>query len=77
MANLTISIGDDALKKARLRAVAEGTSVNAILKDYLESYAGLKSAQNQSLVQIVNLSRQCQSRRGSIRWNRDELHERH
>ena len=32
MANLTISIGDDALKKARLRAVAEGTSVNAVLR---------------------------------------------
>ena len=37
MANLTIAIEDDILKKARLKAVEDGTSVNAVLREFLAS----------------------------------------
>ena len=40
MANLTITIDPALLREARVRAVREGTSVNAILRDYLQVYAG-------------------------------------
>ena len=39
MANLTISIDDDLLRRARVRAAELGTSVNAVLRDYLLSWA--------------------------------------
>lgn len=39
MANLTITIDPALLRLARVRAVREGTSVNAILRDYLQGYA--------------------------------------
>ena len=39
VANLTLSIDDELLKRARVRAVQEGTSVNAVVRDYLERYA--------------------------------------
>ncbi len=42
MTNLTITVDEQTLKKARIRALEEGTSVNAILRDYLETYAGVR-----------------------------------
>jgi plasmid stability protein len=41
MANLTVSIDDELLRKARIRALEHHTSVNAIVRDYLAAYAGL------------------------------------
>lgn len=39
MANLTLSIDDDLLRAARVRAVQEGTSVNEICRQAIERYA--------------------------------------
>lgn len=39
MANLTLTIDDELLQKARQRAVAEKTTVNALVRDYLTRYA--------------------------------------
>ena len=38
--NLTITVDDDVLRRARIRALEQGTSVNAVLREFLESYAG-------------------------------------
>ena len=42
MANLTITVDGETVKRARMRALEEGTSVNALLRDYLEDYAGVR-----------------------------------
>lgn len=39
MANLTLSVDDDLLQAARVRAVSEGTSVNEICRKAIEAYA--------------------------------------
>jgi len=39
MANLTLSIEDQLLKRARMRALEEGTSVNAVVREHLARYA--------------------------------------
>lgn len=39
MANLTLSIDDDVLRLARIRALEQNTSVNALVRDYLEDLA--------------------------------------
>jgi plasmid stability protein len=76
MANLTITVDEEALKKARIRALEEGTSVNAVLRDFLNSYVGAHRARRNAIREIVNLSLLAQSRRGGQTWSRDELHER-
>jgi hypothetical protein len=38
MSNLTITVDEATLKKARLRALTEGISVNEVLRKFLESY---------------------------------------
>ena len=39
VANLTLAIDDDLLKRARIRAVQEGTSVNSVVRAHLAAYA--------------------------------------
>ena len=38
MANLTITVDDEVLRRARIRAVELGTSVNAVLREYMEQW---------------------------------------
>jgi plasmid stability protein len=76
MANLTITIDDEILRRARVRATEQDTSVNSILRDYLEAFAATGTTWNQATDAILRLSAQAQSGRGDRRWARDELHER-
>lgn len=75
MANLTITLSDDLLKKARIRALEQGTSVNALIREFLEDYAGVESARQQAVSDLLRLARESRARRGGRRWTRDELHE--
>ena len=77
MGNLTITVDEESLKKARIRALQEGTSVNALLREFLDSYAGVRREQQEAVGRIAALSRNSKSRRGGRTWNRDDLHERH
>ncbi len=76
MANLTVTIEDEVLRKARIRALEQGTSVNALLRDYLRAYASeeAKSAM-QDLVALARKARSA-SGKGGRTWTRDDLHER-
>ena len=73
MANLTITVDDESLKKARFRALEERTSVSALLRDFLESYAGVSRSRQEAIREIVALSRRARSRRGEVRRSRDDL----
>lgn len=76
MGNLTITVDDESLKKARIRALQEGTSVNALLREFLDSYSGVSREQREAASRIAGLSRASKSRRGGLNWTRDDLHER-
>lgn len=77
VANLTITIDDNLLKQARLRALEQGTSVNAVLRKYLESYAGADRAE-QAVASLLALAQSSSSGSGERgrRWTRADLHER-
>jgi plasmid stability protein len=77
MANLTITVDDGTLKRARMRALEEDTSVNAVLREYLEEYAGRKQEQLEAAHRILASSRDSSSNSGpgGRRWTRDELYE--
>ena len=76
MANLTITVDGQVLKKARLRALEQGTSVNTLLREYLSHYAGAASTHAEAVEGLIQLSRTARAGRGRRRWTRDELHER-
>ena len=74
--NLTITVEEHVLERARVRALEENTSVNAILREYLEAYAGVSRRRRDALEILLHLSRTTESGRGTARRSRDELHER-
>lgn len=76
MANLTITIEDSVLRKARMLALERGTSVNAVIREYLEAYTGARSEQAALISEIIALSKKSCSRRGSRKWTRGELYDR-
>ena len=77
MANLTITVDKELLKRARIKAIEEGTSVNAVLRDYLERYVdtGATEAALSAFAELANLSTASSGPQGRI-WSRDELHDR-
>lgn len=56
VANLTLVIDDSVLKAARVRAVQEGTSVNAEVRGWLTEYAYPGQAQ-QALAALIEHAR--------------------
>jgi len=75
MANLTVVIDDEVLLRARKRALDQGTSVNALLRNYLEGYAGTRDDRRASLQAFIRRAAAAGARSRKA-WSRDELHER-
>ncbi len=77
MANLTLSIDDELLKRARIRALEQDTSVNALVRRFLEDLAAGISAQVgiEGFLAMTE-SIHAGSGPGGHKWTRDELYER-
>jgi hypothetical protein len=77
MANLTVTIDTHVLRRARIRALEQGTSVNALVSDYLERYAGAGPTA-EALSSFLALAAATDGSSGSAgrTWMREELHER-
>jgi plasmid stability protein len=77
MANLTLSIDDDTLRRARIRALQEGTSVNAVVRDYLERFADEHERALEGRRRVLEIARS--SSAGTVgagrTWKRDEAYE--
>lgn len=71
MANLTITIDDELLKRARIRALEQDTSVNALLRDYLTAFAGVE---RDALEEVVRMAGRARSSSGGRKWKREEAH---
>jgi hypothetical protein len=73
--NLTLTVDGDVLRRARLRAMQQGTSVNAVVRDFLASFAGESDAQRglQEFAASARASR-AGSGPGGRTWTRDELY---
>ena len=73
--NITLSIEDEVLQEARRRAEAMGSSVNQIVREYLEQFAG-KGDRDARAAEFERLSRLSQGNSRGWKFNRDEVHER-
>jgi len=75
MPNLTISIPDHLLEKARKYAAQRGTSLNNLLREYLEELVGMNKEQ---LKKVLNDLLELSDRHtGKLeRWKREDLYDR-
>jgi hypothetical protein len=77
MANLTVTVNDHVLRRARVRAIESGTSVNALVSEYLERYAGM-GATAQALAEFLDIAERSHASSGPAgrTWTRDDLYDR-
>jgi hypothetical protein len=73
--NLTLSVDDEIVKKARRRAEALGKSVNQLVREYLEQLAG-KIDRKALAEEFREMTRKAQGNSRGWKFNREEIHER-
>jgi hypothetical protein len=77
MANITLAIDAETVKKVRKLALERDTTLSAMVRDYLRSVAAEQSARHMQEVAAlrdrITRHRVCS---GGVRWTRDELHDR-
>jgi len=73
--NVTLSVDDEVMARARRQAEVLGTSVNQLVREYLEQLAG-NSDPNEDAAEFERLSRLAQGDSRGWKFNREELHER-
>jgi hypothetical protein len=73
--NVTLSIDEETLARARELAVRRGTSLNQMVRDYLEEVASDLSSEE--ILQELEANWEKNSGdSGGRRWTREEIHER-
>ncbi len=75
MTNLTLTIDEETLRRARLRAVERGTSVNAVVRRFLGDYADGSVAQLDARKRLVEMAQASESSSEGQSWGRDELYD--
>jgi hypothetical protein len=73
--NVTHSVDDNTVREARRRAEAMGTSVNQLVREYLEQFAG-KTDNKVDAAEFERLSRMAEGNSRGWKFNREELHQR-
>lgn len=74
--NVTLSIDEEDLKAARITALQNGTSLNAVVRDFIKSYIG-QAQRNQKLADsILHTMNESVYVGPSHKVSRDELYER-
>lgn len=73
--NLTLSVDEEVVARARRKADAMGTSVNQLVREYLEQLAG-KPDRKADAEEFIRLSRLAKGNSRGWKFQRDEAHER-
>ena len=76
MKNVTIALDESLLREARRIAADRSTTLNAMIRGFLEELARRESRAVKARRRIVELCRKTHAEVGPRTWSRDELHER-
>jgi hypothetical protein len=76
MKNITVTVPDDVYRNARIRAAERGTSVSALVGEYLRSLSGRGAEFSRLEAQQRQVQSQISRFRAGDRLDRDRLHDR-
>jgi hypothetical protein len=77
MKNITLSIGDKILEKARIVVAHKRTTVNAPVRDFLTEIAGRDERRAEAGKQLLRLANESKGRMApGWKFDREETHER-
>ena len=76
MKNITLSIDESVIHAVRLYAAERGSTVNALVREFLTGIAQREDRARNARQRIRELSERSTARIGPRTWTREELHER-
>ena len=76
MKNVTIALDESLLREVRRIAADRSTTLNGMIREFLEELARRESRAIKARRRIVELCRETRAEVGRRTWSRDELHER-
>ena len=74
--NLTLTIDEELLRSARKVALDRNTSVNQLVREFLEQLVNEKDDRKLAAERLKEMFRNSRVEVGPITWTRDDLHER-
>jgi plasmid stability protein len=76
VANVTLALDDALLRKARVKAVHEQTSVNAVIREFLAGWVRDEDERAAAVGRARAALDSAEYRSGGVAWTRDDLHQR-
>jgi len=76
MTNLTIALDEAIVRKARIRAIHEGTSVSAKVREFLAEYAQESDRQLLAGQAFIAAARSSTANSEGARWSREDVYDR-
>lgn len=76
MANLTIAVDEAIVRKARVRAINEGTSVSARIREFLADYAQGDDRRRAAGEAFIAAARRSKANSDQATWSREDAHDR-
>jgi hypothetical protein len=77
--NLTLAVDEELLERFRLHAAERKTSVNALIRQYMEERTGLSQKRREARAQMAEMARANAAEdqpgeHGGWRWNREDCY---
>jgi hypothetical protein len=77
MTNLTLSVDEELLRRARMAALERNTSLNELIRGYMETLTAGETARRLGVVaELREAYRNSTAIVGPTTWTRDDLHDR-
>jgi plasmid stability protein len=77
MTNLTISLDESIVRGARIRAIQEGTSVSAKVREYLASYANVSATPSLPAGSaFLEVAKKSKANTKGAKWSRADAYDR-
>lgn len=74
MANLTLKIPDEDLKLARIRALKDGTSVNEVVRRWIQEYGRSEERIRAAMDRVLEASAKYHGKSKGKRWKREDVY---
>ena len=76
MANLTLKIDENLLRRARIRALEQGTTVNELVRNYLSQYAVPRADRMRAFRRFLEIAEEAKAGSGRRKLKREDLYDR-
>ncbi|GAB5505478.1 MAG: ribbon-helix-helix protein, CopG family [Rhizobiaceae bacterium] len=74
--NITLSVDESVLRKVKVLAAERRTSVNALVRNYLNSLVAKEAAEDKAREALLKLIAETDADMGRQEWNREALYDR-